>query len=61
VFADKSYTDEAFFNNKEVVTQNHQVHTPVKLVKGETGGIRQREKTANNLYSYAVSTEISVF
>jgi len=55
VFADKSYMDEDFFSNREQ-TQNYLILTPVKLVKGEAECIRQREKAANDLFSYAVST-----
>ncbi|MGC3977504.1 MAG: transposase [Paludibacteraceae bacterium] len=54
VFADKSYVDDEFFSNREI-SQNYQILTPVKLVKGEAECIRQREKAANDLFSYAVS------
>lgn len=55
VFADKSYTDEVFFDNREI-SQNYQILTPVKLVKGEPESIRQRDKAANDLLSNAVSS-----
>ena len=35
---------------------NLKILTPVKLLKGEPDCIRKREKAANDLFSYAVST-----
>ena len=55
VFANKIYMDDEFFTHREQ-SQNYQILTPVKLVKGEPDCIRQREKAANDLFSCAVST-----
>jgi len=55
VFADKIYINNELFTQREQ-SQNYQILTPVKLVKGEPDCIRQREKAANDLYSTAVST-----
>ena len=55
VFADKIYNNADFFALREK-TQNYQILTPVKLVKGEAENIRLRDAAANNLFSAAVST-----
>jgi hypothetical protein len=43
VYGDKSYGDKEFFSEKET-SQNFTILTPIKLVKGKTETIRQREK-----------------
>ncbi|MDR3286300.1 MAG: transposase [Prevotellaceae bacterium] len=55
IFADKIYIDEDFFNDRKQ-SQNYQVLTPVKLVKGEPECLRKRDKAANDLFSRAVSS-----
>jgi len=47
--------NKVFFTHRKQ-SQNYQILTTVKLVKGEPDCIRKREKTANDLFSYAVST-----
>ena len=54
VFADKAYCDEDYFKPREQYIQLD-LFTPVKLVKGTTEVIKQREFAANNLFSTAVS------
>jgi hypothetical protein len=55
IFADKSYMDADFFADREI-TQNYQILTPVKLLKGENEILRARDKAANDLFSAAVSS-----
>lgn len=51
VLADKIYSDFFFFNEDNPV----KVFTPHKEIKGEPEVIKQREKTATDLFSKAVS------
>jgi len=55
IFADKIYNDADFFDNREM-TQNYQILTPVKLLKGESEILRLRDAAANDLFSAAVSS-----
>lgn len=54
IFGDKIFSDQCYFNAK-LLEQNIQMLTPVKLVKGESQCIREREKAYQKLYSTAVS------
>jgi len=54
-FGDKIYSDFEYFNLKKVVTQNVEMLTPVKAIKGEPLEITQRNKAFNDLFSTAVS------
>ncbi len=53
-FGDKIYIDSDFFQ-KYSKDYNSEMLTPVKLKKGESKEIRQRDKAANDLFSTAVS------
>ncbi len=53
-FGDKIYHDSQYFKDAEN-SQNSLMLTPVKAVKGQDAGIRQRDKAANDLFSTAVS------
>lgn len=55
IFADKIYIDSDFFLEKEC-SQNYQILTPVKIVKGEHEVVRQWQKAANDLFYCAVSS-----
>jgi hypothetical protein len=54
IFDDKIFFDKPYFDAKWG-KQNIQMLTPVKLIKGETDAIRQREKAYRDLYSASVS------
>jgi len=54
IFGDRIFFDQSYFDNKWS-EQNIQMLTPIKLVKGETESIRQREKAYRDLYSASVS------
>ena len=55
IFGDRIFSDKPYFDMK-AEKQNIEMLTPVKLVKGETDCIRQREKAYHDLYGKAVST-----
>jgi len=55
IFGDRIFSDKPYFDMK-AEKQNIEMLTPVKLVKGETDCIRQREKAYRDLYGKAVST-----
>jgi len=54
IFGDRIFSDQPYFDGK-FVEQNIEMLTPIKLVKGETETIRQREKAYRDLYSASVS------
>jgi hypothetical protein len=54
IFGDKIFFDKPYFDAKWD-EQNIQMLTPIKLIKGETDTIRQREKAYRDLYSASVS------
>jgi len=54
IFGDRIFSDQPYFDAK-FVEQNIEMLTPVKLVKGETESIRQRQKAYRDLYSASVS------
>ena len=54
IFADKIYSDFAFWENKQQ-EQEVTMLTPVKAIKGEDSIITQREKAGRDLFSTAVS------
>lgn len=54
IFADKAYADEQLSDTVQL--NDSQIHTPVKLVKGESVVTRQFKKAADDLYSTWVST-----
>jgi Transposase DDE domain len=53
-FADKAYSDT---QTNDILAQNcnSRIYTPIKLIKGESGSIRQFKKAADDLFSTAVS------
>ena len=53
-FGDKIYLDSQYFQDA-ANTLNSIMMTPVKGVKGEAKGLKQRDKAANDLFSTAVS------
>jgi hypothetical protein len=53
-FGDKIYHDSQYFQNT-ANTLNSLMLTPVKCTKGETEGLKQRDKASNDLFSTAVS------
>lgn len=53
VFADKAYSDKDL--QRAMHGQKSQMPTPIKLVKGECGAVRQFKKAADDLFSTAVS------
>jgi hypothetical protein len=54
-FGDKIYSDFEYFNQEKAATQNVEMLTPVKAIKGEPLEITQRNKALNDLFSTAVS------
>jgi len=54
IFGDRIFSDQSYFQSK-LIEQNIEMLTPIKLVKGETECIRQREKAYRNLYGASVS------
>ena len=54
VFGDKIFSDKPYFDAK-YIEQNIEMLTPIKLVKGESEALRQREKAYRDLYGYSVS------
>ena len=55
IFGDRIFSDEPYFKEK-ADEQNIYMFAPIKLVKGETEVVRQREKAFRDLYGVAVST-----
>jgi len=54
-FGDKIYSDFEYFNQGKSATQNIEMLTPVKAIKGEPLEITQRNRAFNDLFSAAVS------
>jgi len=55
IFGDRIFSDKPYFDSK-ADQQNIEMLAPIKLNKGETDCIRQREKAYRDLYGKAVST-----
>ncbi|MDR2691543.1 MAG: transposase, partial [Dysgonamonadaceae bacterium] len=55
IFGDKIYSDFEYFNENKKQTQNIEIFTPVKAIKGQSEQEKQREKAYNDLFSSAVS------
>lgn len=55
IFGDKIYSDFEYFDNKKRKTQNVEMLTPVKGIKGQSDEEKQRNKAYNDLFSTAVS------
>ncbi len=55
IFGDKVYPDFEYFNDNKKQTQNIQMLTPVKVIKGQSEQQKQRDKAYNDLFSTAVS------
>ena len=55
IFGDKIYSDKEYFNSNKKKTQNIEMLTPVKGIKGQAEEIKQRDKAFNDLFSAAVS------
>lgn len=55
IFGDKIYSDFEYFNQHKKQSQNIEMLTPVKAIKGQTEQERQRNKAYNDLFSTAVS------
>jgi hypothetical protein len=55
ILGDKIYSDKEYFNCNKRNTQDIEMLTPVKGIKGQTDEIKQRDKAFNDLFSCAVS------
>lgn len=55
VLGDKAYSDFEYFNQHKKQTQNIEMLTPVKGIKGQSNQEKQRDKAYNDLFSTAVS------
>lgn len=55
IFGDKIYSDFEYFNDNKKQSQNIQMFTPVKTIKGQHEQEKQRNKAYNDLFSTAVS------
>ncbi|NDW18755.1 transposase [Dysgonomonas sp. 216] len=55
VFGDKIYSDFEYFNKEKAQSQNIEMLTPVKAIKGQSDWEKQRNKAYNDLFSTAVS------
>jgi hypothetical protein len=55
IFGDRIFSDKPYFDSK-AEKQNIEMLTPIKLTKGESEAIRQREKAYRDLYGKTVST-----
>jgi len=55
ILGDKIYSDKEYFNSNKRKTQDIEMLTPVKGIKGQTDEIKQRDKAFNDLFSCAVS------
>lgn len=55
IFADKIYSDFEYFNPGKKASQQIEMPTPVKAVKGQCEGLKQRDRAFNDLFSTAVS------
>ena len=55
ILGDKAYSDKEYFNCNKRKTQDIEMLTPIKGIKGQTDEIKQRDKAFNDLFSCAVS------
>jgi Transposase DDE domain. len=55
VFGDKIYSDFDYFNQSKTESQNLEMITPVKAIKGKCESLNLRDKAADELFSAAVS------
>ena len=55
ILVDKIYSDKEYFNTEKRKTQDIEMLTPIKGIKGQTDEIKQRDKAFNDLFSCAVS------
>lgn len=55
IYGDKIYSDFEYFNNQKKQSQNIEMLTPVKAIKGQSEQEKQRSKACNDLFSTAVS------
>jgi hypothetical protein len=55
ILGDKAYSYKEYFNHNKRKTQDIEMLTPVKGIKGQTQEIKQRDKAFNDLFSTAVS------
>ncbi len=55
ILGDKAYSDKEYFNCNKRKTQDIEMLTPIKGIKGQTDEIKQRDKAFNDLFSSAVS------
>ncbi|MEN9918919.1 MAG: hypothetical protein RL662_1355 [Bacteroidota bacterium] len=55
IFGDKIYSDFEYFNGHKKQSQNIEMLTPVKAIKGQPEQERQRNKAYYDLFSTAVS------
>ena len=55
IFADKIYSDFEYFNPKKKASQQIEMLTPVKAIKGQSEELKQRDRAFNDLFSTAVS------
>ena len=55
VFGDKIYSDFDYFNQSKTESQNLEMITPVKAIKGKCESLNLRDKAADELFSTAVS------
>jgi len=55
ILGDKIYSDKEYFNSNKRITQDIEMLTPVKGIKGQTDEIKQRDKAFNDLFSRSVS------
>ena len=55
ILGDKAYSDKEYFNENKRKTQDIEMLTPIKGIKGQTEEIKQRDKAFNDLFSSAVS------
>lgn len=55
IFADKIYSDYEYFSPKKKTSQQIEMLTPVKAIKGQCEELKQRDRAFNDLFSTAVS------
>ena len=55
IFGDKIYSDFEYFNKDKKQSQNIEMLTPVKAIKGQSEQEKQRSNAYNDLFSTAVS------
>lgn len=55
IFADKIYSDFEYFSPQKRISQQIEIFTPVKAIKGQCEELKQRDRAFNDLFSSAVS------